>query len=422
MTGRTARRRPAGLRPGRAAGRRGREDHDRPLPGPALAGAGLLRHPAPRHRGARLRPRDGPSAATPTTTPTSGSAPSLAPLGRHARPVAASSAGDICAVARLGSAETGDTLSAKDDPLLVDAVAAARAAAADRGRGGDPHDEDKLAKALQPAGRRGPDGAARAQRRHRAAACSGASARRTPRSCWTGCGPATASSVDTVRCGSPLRETLRRAGRGSRPARQAVRRPRPVRRRATSRSSRCPRGSGRRVRRAKVVGGAVPRNYIRSVEKGVRHAAGARRRRAGRSSTSGSPCSTARRTASTPPTRRSSRPGRSRCARPPRPRGRPGARALERGRGHGCRTTTSARCSVRPVRPPGPGHRHRTPTRTATARRARRGARAGVAALRASCARSPHGTGRFTRRTCATSPPRPRWRRCRPSCSAHGPC
>jgi elongation factor G len=41
------------------------------------------------------------------------------PLGTNLRPVAACPAGDICAVARLGSAETGDTLSSPDDPRLV---------------------------------------------------------------------------------------------------------------------------------------------------------------------------------------------------------------------------------------------------------------------------------------------------------------
>jgi elongation factor G len=43
------------------------------------------------------------------------------PLGATLRPVAACPAGDICAVARLGSAETGDTLSSPDDPRLVPA-------------------------------------------------------------------------------------------------------------------------------------------------------------------------------------------------------------------------------------------------------------------------------------------------------------
>jgi elongation factor G len=41
------------------------------------------------------------------------------PLGTNLRPVAACPAGDICAVARLASAETGDTLSSPEDPRLV---------------------------------------------------------------------------------------------------------------------------------------------------------------------------------------------------------------------------------------------------------------------------------------------------------------
>ncbi|MBN1092647.1 elongation factor G-like protein EF-G2 [Blastococcus sp. TML/M2B] len=41
------------------------------------------------------------------------------PLGALLRPVAACPAGDICAIARLSSAETGDTLSSPEDPRLV---------------------------------------------------------------------------------------------------------------------------------------------------------------------------------------------------------------------------------------------------------------------------------------------------------------
>ncbi|MDQ5861769.1 MAG: elongation factor G-like protein EF-G2 [Actinomycetota bacterium] len=41
------------------------------------------------------------------------------PLGPNLRPVAHCVAGDICALAKLGSAETGDTISAKDQPLLL---------------------------------------------------------------------------------------------------------------------------------------------------------------------------------------------------------------------------------------------------------------------------------------------------------------
>ena len=42
-----------------------------------------------------------------------------APLGPVLRPVASCSPGEICAVAGLGSAQTGDTLSAEHDPLLL---------------------------------------------------------------------------------------------------------------------------------------------------------------------------------------------------------------------------------------------------------------------------------------------------------------
>ncbi len=42
------------------------------------------------------------------------------PLGKQQRPVTQCTAGDICAVAKLGTAETGDTLSEKDHPLLME--------------------------------------------------------------------------------------------------------------------------------------------------------------------------------------------------------------------------------------------------------------------------------------------------------------
>jgi len=43
----------------------------------------------------------------------------FSPLGATMRPVAAAVAGDICAITKIGSAETGDTVSSKDNPLLV---------------------------------------------------------------------------------------------------------------------------------------------------------------------------------------------------------------------------------------------------------------------------------------------------------------
>ena len=42
------------------------------------------------------------------------------PLGKQQRPVRQCVAGDICAVAKLSSAETGDTLSDKEHPLLME--------------------------------------------------------------------------------------------------------------------------------------------------------------------------------------------------------------------------------------------------------------------------------------------------------------
>jgi elongation factor G len=42
-----------------------------------------------------------------------------APLGKHQRTMSECFAGDICAVAKLTHAETGDTISAKDEPLLM---------------------------------------------------------------------------------------------------------------------------------------------------------------------------------------------------------------------------------------------------------------------------------------------------------------
>jgi elongation factor G len=41
------------------------------------------------------------------------------PLGANLRPVSSCIAGDICAVAKLGSAETGDTISSRERPLLL---------------------------------------------------------------------------------------------------------------------------------------------------------------------------------------------------------------------------------------------------------------------------------------------------------------
>ena len=61
----------AGLRPRRPAGRRGRQDHQRPLRGPGLAGAGVLGRAAARTPRCTSPGTVWPSAGTPTTTSTS---------------------------------------------------------------------------------------------------------------------------------------------------------------------------------------------------------------------------------------------------------------------------------------------------------------------------------------------------------------
>ena len=110
----------AGLRPGRPAGRRGGQDLLRPVRRPDLAGPRLLRHAAARRDGARLRARPGGPRAR---GPRRGRADRRAvrAVRQAAAPaVARRIAGDLACVAKLTRAETGDTLSAKDDPLLME--------------------------------------------------------------------------------------------------------------------------------------------------------------------------------------------------------------------------------------------------------------------------------------------------------------
>ena len=119
----------AGLRPGRPAGRRGGAHLGGPVPGPAVAGAGVLRDDPLRHRAARVRPRRGrPRPSGPRRR-----REDRDPDGRRAQP---DRVGDRRRAVRGGPAgqrrdrrRAVRAAAAAGDPAL----ATARAAAADRG-------------------------------------------------------------------------------------------------------------------------------------------------------------------------------------------------------------------------------------------------------------------------------------------------
>ncbi len=70
------------------------------------------------------------------------------PLGKQQRPAAACPAGDICAVAKLTSAEAGDTLSSKENPLLMEPWAMPEPLLPVAITAKSKADEDKLSQAL----------------------------------------------------------------------------------------------------------------------------------------------------------------------------------------------------------------------------------------------------------------------------------
>ncbi len=70
------------------------------------------------------------------------------PLGKQQRTIASCVAGDICAVAKLTSAETGDTLSEKERPLLMEAWAMAEPLLPVAISAKSKADEDKMSQAL----------------------------------------------------------------------------------------------------------------------------------------------------------------------------------------------------------------------------------------------------------------------------------
>jgi elongation factor G len=70
------------------------------------------------------------------------------PLGKQQRPVTEAVAGDICAVAKLATAETGDTLSSKDQPLLMEPWAMPEPLLPVAVSAKSKADEDKMAQAM----------------------------------------------------------------------------------------------------------------------------------------------------------------------------------------------------------------------------------------------------------------------------------
>jgi elongation factor G len=190
----------------------------------------------------------------------------FSPLGTTLRPIERAIAGDICAIARLGSAETGDTISAKAAPLLIEpwempepllpvAVHAATRA-----------DEDALAKALTrlTAG----DPTVRIERQQETGQlvlwCLGEAHADVVLERLR----ATGAHVETVPLRVALRETFMSEARGhGRLVKQSG---------GHGQYAVCdvvvtplPRGEGTQFAE-KVVGGAVPSQFIGSVEKGVR--------------------------------------------------------------------------------------------------------------------------------------------------------
>ncbi|MDT4997355.1 MAG: elongation factor [Pseudonocardiales bacterium] len=188
------------------------------------------------------------------------------PLGATLRPIARAVAGDVCAVGRLGVAETGDTISARGNPLLTapwempEPLLPVAVQAATRA------DEDALSKALSrlTAG----DPSVRVERHQETAQlvlwCLGEAHADVVLERLRAMG----AQVETVPLRIALRETFTTEARGhGRQVKQSG---------GHGQYAVCdvsvtplPRGAGVQFE-DKVVGGAVPHQFIGSVEKGVR--------------------------------------------------------------------------------------------------------------------------------------------------------
>ena len=190
----------------------------------------------------------------------------FSPLGASLRPVNRCVAGDICAITKLTSAETGDTISAKDDPLLVAPWEMPEPLLPVAVQARTRSDEDALAKAL--AKLTAGDPTLRLERNPE-----------THQLILWCMGEAHADAIldrlrdqgvelDIVPVVVPLRETLASSSKGhGRHVKQSG---------GHGQYAVCdieveplPRGSGFEYE-VKVVGGAVPNSFFPSVEKGVR--------------------------------------------------------------------------------------------------------------------------------------------------------
>ena len=189
------------------------------------------------------------------------------PLGKQQRPASAVVAGDICAIGKLSRAETGDTLSDKSEPLVLKPWTMPEPLLPVAIQAHAKTDEDKLSVGLGRLAAEDPTlRIEQNQETHQIVLwCMGEAHAGVVLDALANRYGVT---VDTVELRVPLRETFGSKAKGhGRHVKQsgghgqyAV---------ATSRSSRCREGSGFEFR-DKVVGGAVPRQFIPSVEKGVR--------------------------------------------------------------------------------------------------------------------------------------------------------